>query len=894
MLIKTKLIIAPLKSCMLYRKGLVQRLCAAEGYPIILISGPAGSGKTSLACQWIGRGQHRIAWYSLDEEDNEPDLFFRYLLTSLAQSDAGLHKALTPMLQNHRGLAAEEVIPHLITALSALRRDIYIVLDDFHRITSGQIHDALARIIEYIPARMHLVFLSRYSLPARIDAVTLKKEKLLISASDLKFTEGETAALYKEVFPLSLSADQIQALNRHVEGWAAGLQLIGLSAQSQGHLLNLSDILNQAHDQVANYLIHDILRMQPEEIRNFILTTAPLDRFNTELCAEVTGMSDARDIIDHLEQMNLFLIPLDTRHEYYRYHHMFSEVVRRQAAIADPDAIPTTLRKAASWWARHQHLEDALRSAFGSGDLEFAADLMEDHVLSYVGTFDLAAGLRWISKLPESTLNQRPLLRLFQCSFLALLMELSELKEIIAALEKDGETDLSRYSGDKLAFGRDLIAFLKCLLQILYAGETASVEQLQVLRNKIHPQNQLLAGYIDTQIVSNLILKGDLSLAESFLDRLSKTAVPRPDQQMRKRIYHAHARALIAKHRGRLHLAEAIIRQVLQFFSRRGCDHISMAFLLHRQLGNIYYLQNRLTEARQCATAAVKHCESFGLIDEIMTGNELWLQLHLAAGENAQALQCIRNIQSHSIRFGMPRIADSAEACAARLAIAQGNLTAAGLWSQRRNLQPDEPFSLLYAMECLTQARLFYARGQYPDAVHLLGILRNRCVERTLGELVLQINILQSAAFHALNRRETAVPLLMEALAFSEIEGYIRPFVNDAKLIAPVLKSIAEETPRDPAHPHLEKILTACDIASGGPDAPHRVNTSILEALTQRETEILMLVAKGFPNKEIARKACIAITTVKSHVSNILIKLNVKNRTQAILKAKEMKVLEME
>jgi LuxR family maltose regulon positive regulatory protein len=236
----------------------------------------------------------------------------------------------------------------------------------------------------------------------------------------------------------------------------------------------------------------------------------------------------------------------------------------------------------------------------------------------------------------------------------------------------------------------------------------------------------------------------------------------------------------------------------------------------------------------------------------------------------------------------MPRIAACADACAARMAIGKGNLMATGEWSERRQIRPDEPFSLLFAMECLTQARLYFARGHCNDALNLLETLLNRCKKRGLLEFVLQINILQSAVLHATNRLETAAAILKKALAFSEIEGYVCPFASDAKLIAPVLKHIAANKPRDMANDHLSTTLKACEINISGPMVPEEFIVDDHEKLTRREVEILGWIAQGFQNKEIAEKAYIAITTVKSHVSNILVKLNVKTRTQAVLKAREM------
>jgi LuxR family maltose regulon positive regulatory protein len=836
----------------------------------------------------------RAAWFSLDEEDNEPDLFFRYLLTAFIQTNETLMNSLAPML-THRGvLGAGNVLPHLIEALSSLPQDILLILDDYHKIANDGIHAGMARLLKYLPAGLRLVVLSRYALPASVDAAVANKDRMALTAEDLKFTEAETVDFLKGIVPNGFSADQMRDLNRQVEGWAAGLQLIGLAIRSKGATPDRWHVLNQAHEQVANYLIHDILKAQPPKVREFVLATALLDRFTAELCAEVTGMPDAAGVLDQLERMNLFLIPLDAGRKWYRYHHMFSEVVRRQRANREPEAICMTLRKAALWLARNNHLEDALRSAFRSKDHEFAADLMEDHIMGYLETFDLASGLRWILKLPESILNQRALLRLQQCAFLFISMEPAEVKEILSAVERDGNPDFSRYSGDKLALCHDYAVYFKCMLSILYVCNTEVLAQYQELQTRLLPRNPILVAAIEMMVVFVLIANGELSTAEDFLDKVSQLPLSNSGQVLRKKIYFAKAHNLIAKHRGRLRQAEAIILQVRQLLDQQGCGDLPMAFLLHRHLGHIFYLQNRLDEARECAAIALKHCKHSGLIDEIMTGNELQLQLHLAAGEKEQALECIRQMQAFSIKIGMPQIAASADACAARFAIDQGNLGGARLWSRRRKLLPDEPFSMLFAMECLTEARLLYAQGRYQRAAHLLEALRQRCLRRNLGDLVLQIDILLAATLHAMQQHEKAASLLKEALAFSENEGYLRPFVNDAGLIAPVLRCIADEQSCALSVNFLEQVLAACHVPRVRSVVPHRYDHHGYEALTQREMEILGWMAQGLQNLEIARKGFVSLNTVKSHVRKILVKLSVKTRTQAILKARKMKIVPME
>lgn len=874
---------------MLLRRDLIQRLCAAEGAALVLISGPAGSGKTSLACQWLKKERPRAAWYSLDQEDNEPDLFYRYLLEAFILADKALNGSFGPMLGHRQQLGGDFVISLIVESLSFIDRRIQLVLDDFYHIQNEEILNGLTRLIQYMPSRLQLVILSRYRLPASIEAAAIKRERLEITDSDLKFSERESADLFTKVHPVSLSIHQIRELNQHVEGWAAGLQLIGLEAKSKGDDFDLSKLLTQAHEQVAGYLVHDILNMQPEKVRDFVIATALLDRFNAEVCAEVTGQDNAAGLLARIADANLFLIPLDTHGKWYRYHHMFSEVVRHRISIDDPASIPATLRKAAQWFAANGHIEDAMRNAFKSGDFEFTADLMEDHIDQYMAQLNPMAGVRWISRLPADILNQRILLGLHQCLLLLMLMEFSKLRDVLTTIESRATQTLKRYSGDKRTLCKDFIVFHKCMLEIADADPSADVLQFQALGSKISPQNSWLSRAIEVNIVYVLIHRADFSMAEAVLARVSEMTVTL--DLVIKRVYYDKAKVLIARNRGQLHRAQAIIRKAQRDFNRHGMQNTSMAFLLHRHLGYIFYLQNRLAEAQECADLAFRYCEHSELLGELAVGNELRMLLHLAAGRKKEAAEWLQQLRIFSVKCGVPNLAEGLEVCAARFAIEQGNLAPAVVWSQRRNLKADEPFSLLFGMECLTQARLYHAQGKYLDAHHLLEVLRRRSLKRDSMDLVLHIDILRCAIFHALNDCETAKSILMGALITSEAEGYVRPFVNDAEHIAPVLKDIAKEAPASFLSAHMENVFTACHIPMPQSIASNGDEIALNKGLTQREIEILKWIAQGCQNKKIAQKASVSINTVKTHVHRILSKLDVQTRTQAIIKAKAMNII---
>lgn len=866
----------------------------AERYPLIMISGPAGSGKTSLIRQWIEAAQPKAAWYSLDEEDNDPDLFFRYLLATLAQTDERLEKSFCAMLTSQRGLRKSDVIPKIIDAVSRLSENIHLVLDDFHYVTNTKIHTTLAHFIQYIPDRLKLITVSRHRLPDPISAVAIKRELLKISALDLKFTDEETSDLF---IPFSLSPAQIHKLNRHMEGWAVGLQLIRLSVKYKKDATDLTYIMNQAQDQLTSYLIQDILHMQSQKVRDFVFATALLDRFNPQLCAVVTNMADAERILVRLVRMNLFLIPLTSDCKWYRYHHMFSEVIRRRLTVDMPDMISEILRRTATWFAENNFLEDALRCAFRSKDYEFAADLMEDYYYQYIDHHDPMAGLRWMLKFPDKILEQRGLLRLQKCGFLLLLMEPVEVKKILYNLKEKDSPAFKRYSRLKREDCEDFRSMFCCIIQLFYSEDTLGAGQLEDLKHKYSSKNRLIGSAVEVFVMLILISKGELALSENLMLKSSIRNVGH--KSLRQKFYLTNAKAVISRHRGRLCEAEALLNLELQWLHENKKTGIPSKFLLCRHLAYIFYLQNKMEKAREYAAIAFQHTEYDWLINEIKTGYELQFLLHIAAGRMDQAALRIKEIKTLSVKLNISQITAGVEVNAAQFAILQGNMDIVEQWSRQRNLKLYEPFSLLFAVECMTLARLRYACGRYSEAAQILETLRKRTLKRGLLEILHQIDILSVAVLHALNRSIEAKSILQQALAFSELEGYVRPYVNDAALITPILKKIAGKMERTSLSCHFQTVLTACKIFSDPTDTdmpsfPRHGASRTLGVLTRRELEILKWMAKGARNREIAHLAFISLNTVKTHVSRILTKLGVETRTQAILKAKEKKLISVD
>ena len=312
-------------------------------------------------------------------------------------------------------------------------------MDDYHLITSKEIHDAVAYLLRYLPPKMHVVIISRQKIPFSLSSFRIRNQITEVVASDLKLTEIESERFLSEIMTVSLTSEQIKELTRYAEGWIGGLQMIALSLRGKDNLNDLKDILASAGRITAEYLIDEVLKVQPEEVREFIFHTVLLNKFNAELCEHVTGMKNTAEILDYLYQANLFLIPLNSEYTWYRYHNLFSESLGTRISNSPVKGPSEIHRSAALWFAKNNYLEDAFRHAFATNDYEFAADMLEEYLYHFFDRYDVANALRWISKLPHPILMQRTLLRLDECTFKVLSQQLGELEAVLHEIEGQKE-----------------------------------------------------------------------------------------------------------------------------------------------------------------------------------------------------------------------------------------------------------------------------------------------------------------------------------------------------------------------------------------------------------------------------------------------------------------------
>ncbi len=879
-----KLAVPALTGTMVERKRLLDRLTEGKQRSLIVISGVAGSGKTTLACQWIAREKLPVAWYSLDETDNDPDLFFRHLLAALGAFEGG-SMAEGALTRGRGKLAGQEAAERILACLASLSRDVYLALDGYQFVANRKIHDSLFYLLDRMERRLHVLITTRYAIPFSLSGFKVKNQLVEISASDLRFTEEEAERFFSETIPIALSPDKAREAARHAEGWVSGLQLLGLSLREKEIPDDLEKAFMMINRDAADYLENEVLNTQPEKVRSFLKTTALLDRFNADICNEIMGMADSDRMLRSLCRNNLFLVPLDGENKWYRYHRLFSEALRRRAKRESPEATSRIHRQAALWFARNGDLDDAFRHAVASEDLQFAADIFEDNLTALYDRYEIASFRKWLSKLPYGLLKQRVLLKLQECRLKIESIQLLEAEALLKELEEGRSETFARYDGSKRQLCDDHLLLFKCVLPFWLDPLKVDIEEIQHRLAHISRENKSFAGMVEVIIGASRLFRGELSLAYEVVKKATSTVLS-CDSFFIKMLWF-RLMAEVERLQGHLHRAEAILGEGFELLERAEMHDSPVRCFLYFGMGWVHYLQNDIGRAFDFTSKSLKYLDQTGFAWEIVEDNFLLGLLHAARGEAEGVSECASKIQAVSRACGELYVIGLSDAYCARLYLAQGDLSWVERWAERRRFRADGPFSSCFVQEGLAMAELLNKQGRCRDAIDLLGKLREQCADRALAETLLDIDLLACQALYALDERDKARTVLKNALAFSETEGYVRPFVNYASGIAPVLTSLARTPSSSGAGPRLEKIMKACGIEQK--DLPPKQETTT--HLSPRELEMLKLLAMGYKYREISDKAYISIDTVRTHIRRIFEKMGVNTRMQAVQKAERLGIL---
>ncbi len=897
-LIQTKLNMPPLKGPMVERENLLGRLSAGFDARLVAVSGSAGSGKTSLVSQWIARQHLRSVWYSIDETDNDGEVFFRYLLNGLRKVEPDIFPP-DDEASRRTGFAGFPAASFLINGLAGLSTDLYLVLDDYHHITSREVHEIIVRLLNQPLDKFHLVITSRYAVPAALTQLKIRNQMVHITPEEMRFTMEETEEFFRLNLSINLSPRQIEDLNRHMEGWAGGLRLFTLSLKDKNTVEAMSAILNKTLEETSDYLISEVIDRQPEKVRHFLSVTALLDRFSLELYHEITGFSDGRGMIDYVERNNLFLTHLDQSDAWYRYHHLFAKALKKRVHTLPGGFEADVYRKAALWFGNNGFAEDAFRHAFLSGDMEFAADVMEDHLTVLYERNEIISFRRWLSKLPHHVFRKRALLRILDCRFRIESLQLSDVSAILVDMQGRKTEILARYTGAKRKFCDEMLRFFDAFFPCWYGPEEMEEGVLRRTMLQTFDRDRLLYG-MKFLIPFHHFRRGEMAPARKALDEISQEVFL--SENVLAVVMWFRLAATVERFQGRLHRVEDILKEAAYSLDRHDMAHTPVRSMADLEAAWMAYFHNDLDKAFRCALSALTYVARARFAFELVDVNHLLALIYIGQGKIDRAKGRIRRIEAAASALGAPVLNALANLFVARLSMMLGNLDLAENRLNEREAEDAQFFSFRFVYESMTKAEIVYRRGRFDDAVEILTKLRSRCTSHGMMEAVLGIDLSLSASYYRLGEKERAGKIMEDALSFAAREGYVSPFLELADAVAPVLADLPWSPLRDErVSAYLAGIVRACSVKAverpakagtpngSGPDRPASVKApQTAGLLTKRELEILVLVAAGYKDQEIAEKVFVSLHTVKTHLKHIFEKLKAKNRVQAIRRAGEL------
>jgi LuxR family maltose regulon positive regulatory protein len=908
-LLETKLYVPVPKSrsSLVARPRLTERLQPAAERKLTVVVGPAGFGKTTLLGEWIaGRAepQREIAWVSLDPTENEPSLFWSYVIRALQKIHPNVGSRAISLLRSPQPPPTESVLTELINDLTSIDSDVVLVLDDYHVIDAVSVHESLTFLLDHLPPRVHVAIASRSDPPAPVPLARLRARGELaeVRVADLRFTNDEAAAFLNQVMALGLSTTDTAKLERRTEGWIAGLKLAALSMKGREDVRGFVDAFAGDNRYVADYLVDEVLQAEPEHIRRFLLGTAILDRLTGPLCDAVMGEPGSQALLESLERRNLFVVALDDRREWYRYHHLFADVLQAQSAREDPDRARGYHRRASAWYDEHGSSGDAVRHAIAAEDLDRAAGLLEMTWPERDRSYQSGLWLSRVKALPDAVVRVRPVLSLGYAWALlnsgeleAAEPRLRDVERWMDAADTTARPDASQMVVTDAARFQSLpteLASARIYLSQALGGVPGTVEHAKRALDLI-PEGDHAARSTGIALLALAYwARGDLEAAHrTFTDALASMRLCGHGLDAIRGIF---VLGDLRVGQGRLREAASIYERGLQVAAEEvhptppETDELYLGLSeVHREWGELEAAARFLATVTQLADRTAhrgnrqRWCTAMARILE-------------ARGDLPGALALLDEAESHDVRTPIPRVRPIA-AIKVRFWIAQRRFAESADWVDAQNLSTSDDLAYLREFEHVTLARLLLARHQpgaderdLHDVVQLLDRLATAAQEGGRMGSLIEILMLQSLAQQALGNVRRGLDPLTRALELAEPEGYLRVFVDEGSRVRDLLR---HATARGISGEYTRRVLAGFDEPKPPASEVGRIAGGSVQLLTTRELEILRLIAAGMRNQEIADLLSISAATVKRHIANAYGKLGATHRTEALVRAKELKLL---
>jgi LuxR family transcriptional regulator, maltose regulon positive regulatory protein len=875
-LLATKLYLPPPRAGAVLRPRLLEQLNEGLHRKLTLISAPAGFGKTTLVSEWVATCGRPTAWLSLDANDNDPTRFLTYFIAALQTFDKTLGKKLFALLESPQPPPNETMLTALLNDIAASPKHFILVLDDYHLLDAKAVDEVLGFLLEHQPPQLHLVITTREDPQLPLARLRARNQLTELRASDLRFTPAEASDFLNRVMNLKLSSKDVATLEQRTEGWIVGLQLAALSLQGHKDASSFIESFTGSHHFVLDYLLGEVLQQQPEDIQTFLLHTSILDRLCGLLCdavlqgdAVLKSKPSSQVMLEHLSRANLFLVPLDNERHWYRYHHLFADLLRRKLR-ADASDIVGGLHIRASLWYEENGLDvEAFHHAAAADDIDRAAHLLEGKGMPLYYRGAVAPVLNWLASLPKAVLDSKPSLWVMYASALSFAGQNDQVEEKLQAAEAALGNKADEHT-------RDLIGQIAAIRAITLAPRfeiEAILSQSKRALEYLHPDNLSARTTAQGMLGFAYQLQGNRAAAsQAYLETIK---VSQASGNTFMAMVALTSLGLMQEASYQLHTAAETYQR---FLNLAGDTPSPVACVAYLGMARISYEWNDLHKAEHYGQKALELAKQLNSIDTFATCNLLLARLSLTQGKVNNAAAHVAEAKQFAQQYKFTHELPMVIATEVLVLLHQGKHEAALQVAQIHKLP-------------LSEARVHLAAKRPAKALAVLEPLSSKIEFRAWEDERLELNLLKALAHHMQGEKDKAMQRLQEVLELAEPGSFIRTFVDKG---LPMMQLLSDVAKRVMMQSYVAKLLAAFEAekqTSANHPAPALAKELLLEPLSERELEVLRLIAQGLSNQVISKRLFRSLDTVKGYNRNIFGKLQVQNRTEAVARARELGLL---